>query len=113
MQLTINETNRRREKQMAYNIANGITPTQAIKTGGSRLVAREPQKVNYYVEPQNMVADPVIQYMSLPQLEKAIEHTKQLMNEASRKLDFVEAALHRDALYKLQEMLKSHPKDKD
>jgi excinuclease ABC subunit B len=114
MQLTINETNRRREKQLAYNEANGITPTQAIKAGGSLLSEREDKKVvyGYAEEPVSMAADPIVQYMSYAQLEKAIEHTKQLMHEASRKLDFIEAAQYRDELFKLQDMLKTHPKAK-
>ncbi|MDR0538395.1 MAG: excinuclease ABC subunit UvrB [Tannerellaceae bacterium] len=114
MQLTINETNRRREKQLAYNLANGITPQQAIKAGSSILTERKEKQADYaYSEPTtSMAADPIIQYMSYSQLEKAIEHTKQLMHEAARKLDFLEAAQYRDELFKLQEQLKSNPKSK-
>jgi excinuclease ABC subunit B len=106
MQLTIDETNRRREKQLAYNEKHGITPTQAIKAGTSLLVERGDGEPIPYVEPEmNLVADPVVRYMTRPQLEKAIEHTKKQMTEAARKLEFIEAAQYRDELIKLQDLL--------
>ena len=59
-----------------------------------------------YVEPQpSLAADPVINYMSRPQLEKAIERTRKQMTEAAKKLDFIEAAQYRDELLKLQDLL--------
>jgi len=111
MRLTIDETNRRREKQLAYNEANGITPQQ-IKKGRNLSVFKsdgsgeESQKV--YVEPENisLAADPVVQYMTKPQLEKSIERTRKLMKEAAKKLEFIEAAQYRDELLKLEDILK-------
>jgi excinuclease ABC subunit B len=106
MQRTIDETNRRREKQLAYNQTHNIVPTQAIKSGVSLLVERQGGEASYaYVEPTTIVADPIVQYMNRPQLEKAIEHTKKQMTDAAKKLDFLEAAQYRDELFKLQDRL--------
>jgi len=106
MAKTISETNRRREKQLAYNEAHGITPT-AIKKGERNSFSKaEP---NAYVEPeltQGIAADPVVQYMSKPALEKAIAKTKKAMQEAAKKLDFLEAAQYRDEMIKLEDLLK-------
>ncbi len=107
MRLTIEETNRRREKQLAYNEAHGITPRQIVKTSVSLLGAR-PSDIDphAYIEPEpSLVADPVVQYMTRPQLEKSIERTKKLMTEAAKKLEFIEAAQYRDELIKLQDEL--------
>lgn len=108
MQLTIDETNRRREKQLAYNEAHGITPTQVKRNTSSLLSEKGTLAIDpyAYVEPQpSLVADPVISYMSRPQLEKAIERTRKQMAEAAKKLDFIEAAQYRDELLKLQDLL--------
>ncbi|MDH6342676.1 excinuclease ABC subunit B [Parabacteroides sp. PM6-13] len=111
MRLTIEETNRRREKQLAYNEAHGITPTQIVKTSVSALgKAGAAVESNAYVEPEiTLAADPVVQYMDRHQLGKAIERTKKLMAEAAKKLEFVEAAQYRDELIKLQDMLETKP----
>lgn len=109
MQQTIDETNRRREKQLAYNERHGITPKQIVKNtvsvlGGGRL--QTATEAYAYVEPEpSLVADPVVQYMTRPQLEKAIAQAWKQMTEAAKKLDFLEAAQYRDEMLKLQDML--------
>ncbi|WP_459189253.1 excinuclease ABC subunit UvrB [Parabacteroides sp. APC149_11_2_Y6] len=111
MKLTMDETNRRREKQLAYNEQHGITPKQVVKNSIS-LVAEKQQPLvaepYAYVEPEpSLVADPVVQYMNRSQLEKTIERTKKQMAEAAKKLDFIEAAQFRDELVKLQALLET------
>ena len=111
MQLTINETNRRREIQMAYNEANGITPTQIQKAKVSALGQRsqsESDKPKAYIEPEYsslQVAENEPSYMSTEDLEKAIKKTKKQMAEAAKKLEFLEAAQFRDQLIRLEDML--------
>ena len=110
MQLTMDETTRRREKQLAYNEKHGITPRQVVKTSVSLLGEKQPATAEpyAYVGPEpSLVADPVVKYMTRPQLEKAIERTKKQMTEAAKKLDFIEAAQFRDELIKLEELLKT------
>lgn len=115
MQKTIDETNRRREKQLAYNEDNGITPKQIQKARNAALLNNTSNEENIqkkgpkaYIEPEqtSIAADPVVQYMSKPQMEKAIERTRKLMQEAAKKLEFIEAAQYRDELLKLEDILK-------
>jgi excinuclease ABC subunit B len=108
MRLTIDETNRRRAKQLEYNEKQGITPKQIVKNTVSLLGEKqhEPVEKYAYIESSpSIVADPILQYMSRAQLEKAIERTKKLMQEAARKLEFLEAAQYRDEMIKLQDLL--------
>ncbi len=109
MQQTIDETNRRREKQLAYNQEHNITPRAIIKARTSILGQVQPIDKTIYVEPEtiNIAADPVVQYMSKPALEKAIQKTKKAMQDAAKKLEFIEAAQYRDELIKLEELLKN------
>jgi excinuclease ABC subunit B len=108
MQLTIDETNRRREKQLAYNEKYGITPTQIVKNTTSLLGETKPKfaEEHVYTEQEALkVADPIVEYMSKSQLEKAIERTRKLMEEAAKKLEFIEAAQYRDEMIYLQKMV--------
>ncbi len=109
MQRTIDETNRRRIKQLKYNEDNNITPTQIIKAQrdiiGQKKVAEYPE---YSIEiEQSIAADPVVQYMSAGALEKTIKNTKKQMEAAAAKLDFIEAARLRDEMYAYEKLLKT------
>jgi excinuclease ABC subunit B len=111
MQLTLEETQRRRKKQEEYNKLNNITPTAIQKDNYSVLVSRAAEDSNLkkaYIEPEeiNILTDPVVRYMSRPQLEKLIENTRKLMYTASEKMEFLEAAQYRDELYRLEQRLK-------
>ena len=111
MQRTIDETKRRRVLQMKYNEENGITPTPLNKSKEKILestkVADGDGPTDYTIASKTqLVADPVVAYMSSEQLEKAIKHTKTQMEKAAKSLDFVEAARLRDELFALQEKLK-------
>lgn len=111
MRQTIDETNRRREKQLAYNEKNHITP-QAINKAKRAILGRgsqEAEPIPYAEEygiATNIAADPVVAYMSPPQLEKAIDRTRKDMLEAARKMDFIDAARLRDEMLKLEDKLK-------
>jgi excinuclease ABC subunit B len=111
MQRMINETIRRRIKQLAYNEANNITPTQIIKTtrdiiGQTAVAGVKPQ---VYIEKDtiDIAADPVIQYMSKEKLQKLVAKTRKSMEIAVKELDFLEAARLRDELLSLQVFLES------
>ena len=107
MAKTISETNRRREKQMAYNELHGITPTAIIKGERNSFSKIEPEA---YIEPElskSIAADPIVQYMTKTALEKAISKTKKTMQDAAKRLEFLEAAQLRDELIKLEDLLKA------
>jgi len=107
MQKTMDETQRRREKQLLYNEKHGITPQQIVKNTLSTLVKERKTEPQAYIEKEvvNLAADPVVQYMTKPDLEKAITRTRKLMLDAAKKLEFLEAAQYRDELLKLEAMM--------
>jgi len=108
MQRTIDETNRRREKQLKYNEENNIIPQQAIKSGQSAFSGQSLNKSEYaYAETDeiNIAADPVVAYMNREGLEKAISTAQSRMETAAKELDFRSAAIFRDEMYALQEKL--------
>ncbi len=115
MQRTIDETNRRRAKQIAYNEEHGITPTTITKTKEeimaqkSILDIRGGNKQNAYIEPDRdtMAADPIIDYMSSDQLAALINETERKMKKAAKELDFISAAQYRDELFELKKKMKS------
>lgn len=112
MKQTIDETNRRREKQLAYNEAHGITPTAIIKSVerimGQTAVAdarkKEPQA---YIEKQDIeaAADPVLQYMTDAQLQKSISDLRKEIEKTVKELDFIHAAKLRDEMFVLEDYL--------
>lgn len=111
MQKTIEETERRREKQIRYNMEHGINPQQIRKARTMTDLLEIQHEIGdkrAYVEtetPSQKVADPIIEYMSPKQLKKAIETTRSRMQEAARKLDFTLAAQLRDEMLKMMNKL--------
>ena len=111
MQQTIDETNRRRSKQLKYNEEMDITPAQIVRKTGSVLsgLGKKGVASKAYIEPDrfDIAADPVVRYMNREALEKAIEKSKKSMEKAAAELDFVEAARFRDEMAELQIILRS------
>lgn len=114
MQLSIDETNRRRSIQKAYNTEHGITPTSVKKSkeailGQTGVADSKKGTKNYYVESEehSVAADPVVAYMEKPALEKMILKTQKSMEKAAKELDFIQAAKLRDELNELKELLKA------
>ena len=112
MRRTLDETDRKRTKQMEYNQDHKITPTQITKTHHEILkqttVIDGEQGRKPYIENENVniAADPVVQYMTGDQLKKSITKTKRSMEKAAKELDFIEAARYRDELFALEKILK-------
>jgi excinuclease ABC subunit B len=121
MQKTIDETNRRREKQIAYNIQHNITPTtikksiEQIMQQTSVLDIKETEKektVNTVASKEGLLAaGDAASYQTIPQLEKSIAQIKKQMEKAARDLEFIEAAHLRDKMFALQVQLKALKKD--
>jgi len=111
MQQTIDETGRRREKQVAYNALHGITPTQ-VKKGHKTIFEQsgliDDRKKAIYQEmtiEESIAADPLIKTMNHDQLRKTIEQTKKNMERAAKDMDFMEAARLRDEMFALQKLV--------
>jgi len=111
MQETIDETNRRRTKQLHYNEVHGITPTQIVKAISDSPLSRDDRPdikelKNAHLSPLdsqfNIAADPVIEHMTRPQIQKLIAETTRRMKEAAKNLDFLQAAQYRDEILRLQ-----------
>ncbi len=116
MQLTIDETNRRRMKQLRYNEEHGITPTQIVKSLKMSALSKDDSsdvKELKRALPSNesalaastVAADPIIEHMTRPQMEKLIAETTRKMKEAAKELDFLQAAQYRDEIIRLQQEL--------
>jgi len=113
MQRTIDETTRRREKQVAYNIANNITPTSVLKSIDQVMAQTSVLDIKGYDPDSPYAIDEIVtkaaeseaEYTTIPQLEKAVSKTKKEMEKAARDLDFMEAARLRDEMFGMQKML--------
>ncbi|HWZ36105.1 MAG TPA: excinuclease ABC subunit UvrB, partial [Mucilaginibacter sp.] len=112
MDITINETSRRREKQISYNEEHGITPTTVGKTRAE--IIEQTSVVDFqggvqkaYVEDEalTLAADPIVQYMSKADLKKSIDNTKKDMMAAAKDMDFLLAAKLRDEMFALEKMM--------
>ena len=109
MEITISETNRRREKQRNYNRLNGIVPTQIIKSNENDLLigrASENEEINNLVISRDpSIQDPVVDNMGRLELEKSIENIKKQMEREAKKENFMQAAILRDELFKFKKIL--------
>ena len=116
MQATIDETNRRRAKQIAYNEAHNITPTQVVSKRTNALsqegyvTTKSSAQAEAYVEEEIAVASPVAEYLTQDKLPDLIEQVRKQMYAAAKELNFVEAARLRDEMYALQSRLEDQKK---
>jgi len=117
MRRTMDETTRRRAKQMAYNEEHGITPRGIFKTREEIIKQSavldirgkgEGKKGRYYIEEEvlPMVADPIVAYLSADKLQKLLNETKRKMDKSAKELDFMEAARLRDEMFLYDARLK-------
>ena len=112
MQVTIEETDRRRQKQMAYNAEHGIVPRTVGKTRDeimeqTSVADFKPGEAKAYVEPdaQSLIAaDPVMEYLSEKDMKKAIDNVRKKMEKAAKDMDFLEAAKLRDEMFALEKL---------
>ncbi|GAA4435671.1 excinuclease ABC subunit UvrB [Ravibacter arvi] len=114
MEKAIDETLRRRNIQMNYNKEHGITPRTILKSKEAIMVqtsVADAKGKRAYVEPvgTNVAADPVVAYMSRPQLEKLVQETQRKMEQAAKDMDFLEAARFRDEYLQLKDQLEKEP----
>jgi excinuclease ABC subunit B len=115
MQRTIDETNRRREKQVAYNTTHGITPTTITRTKDQIMAQTSVLEIKGYDPDSPYAVEEIVtraaeddaEYATIPQMEKAISKTKKEMEKAARDLDFMEAARLRDAMFAMQKKLEA------
>ncbi|HEU4717835.1 MAG TPA: UvrB/UvrC motif-containing protein, partial [Bacteroidia bacterium] len=114
MKKTMDETDRRRKKQIQYNFEHNITPQQIVKSKDAmsavlKMTRGSGRKENYYVESENvndlLAAEPVLHYMTKEQLEKAIRNTRKAMEAAAKEMDFMEAARLRDEMQAMERMM--------
>ena len=109
MEITISETNRRREKQRNYNRLNGIVPTQIIKSNENDLLIgrnSEKEEINELVISSDpSIQDPVVENMGRAELEKSIDNIKKQMEREAKKENFMQAAVLRDELFKFKKIL--------
>ena len=111
MKKTIEETNRRRNKQLQYNLEHAITPRQIIRTTATLFDQNreEVRRKGFYADQakSDIAADPVVKYMGSEELKKAMDRAKKQMEKAAGELDFIQAARFRDEMYAYQELLDS------
>jgi len=113
MQRTIDITNARREKQINYNIQYGITPTTVSKS--KEAIIEQTSVMDFkggvqqpYIEPEfnnAIAADPIVQYMTKPQLQKTLENARKQMEKAAKELDFLQAAKLRDEMFAIENII--------
>lgn len=106
MQKTIDNTNYRREKQIAYNQANNITPT-AIKKSFENALAKSKQAAYSFENSETLAAESNLEYLTKPEIEKKIRETRKAMEAAAKELDFIRAAKLRDSIKAFQKQLEA------